>query len=93
MFLKLENYFKNESKHHFFRTLGLLLKNKLAKIIEIVLVFLLAFIIIKTFSSDEPSDLVYNQAVILWFANIIMLTIVFIGIKLRGEGLGLVLKK
>lgn len=86
--VSLENNFKTESKHPIFKKLGLLLKtNKLAKVIEIILVFLVAFIFITTLQSNETSDLLYNQAII-WFANIIMLTLVFTGIKLRREGLG-----
>jgi len=94
--MQLEQYFQKEPNHVFFNKLGRLLKeNKLTKIIEITFVFLFAFLIIITFKSNEASDLVYNQAVI-WLANIVMLTVVFIGIKLRGEGLphfGLSLKK
>lgn len=87
MIMQLEHYFKKESKHSFFNKLGYLLKtNKLAKIVELILVFLAAFLFIKAFDTNEDSDLVYNQAII-WFANIIMLAIVFAGIKLRGEGL------
>ena len=87
MFMQLENYFKKAPKHPFSSKLGRLLKeNKLAKFLEIILVFLAAFLIIKAFISIKTSDLVYNQAVI-WFANIIMLIIIFTGIKLRGEGL------
>ena len=85
--MSLENYFKTTPKNAFFKNLGQLLKeNKLAKITEIALVFFVAFIFIGAFSSDDASDLIYNQGVI-WFANIIMLTLVFTGIKLRGEGL------
>jgi membrane protease YdiL (CAAX protease family) len=81
------DYFKKEPKSPFFKNLGRLLKeNKTAKIIELILVFLAAFIIISVFVSKDATDLVYNQAVI-WVANIIMLTLVFAGIKLRGEGL------
>ena len=85
--MQLEEYFQKQPNHDFFNKLGrLLIENKLAKIIEIALVFLVAFIIIIAFKSSEASDLIYNQAVI-WLANIVMLTIVFTGIKLRGEGL------
>ncbi len=67
--------------------LGKLLKtNNFAKISEIVLVFLVAFVFINVFKSDQESDLLYNQAII-WFANIIMLSIVFIGLKLRRQSL------
>ena len=67
--------------------LGRLLKtNSTSKISEIVLVFLVAFLFIVAFSSDDDSDLLYNQAVI-WFANIIMLSIVYLGLRLRKQRL------
>ena len=85
--MQLERYFKNEPNQPFFNRLGQLLKtNKIVKIAEIILVFIVAFLFIKALSSNEPSALIYNQAII-WFANIFMLSIVFIGVKLRGEGL------
>jgi len=85
--MQLENHFKKESDNLIFNKLGQLLKtNKLAKTVEIILVFLIAFLFIKAFGSNESSDLLYNQAII-WTANIMMLIIVFTGIKLRGEGL------
>lgn len=69
------------------KNIGQLLKtNKLAKFAEIFLVFLVAFFIIITFKSEDSSDLIYNQAVI-WFANIAMLTVVYLGLKLRGESI------
>jgi membrane protease YdiL (CAAX protease family) len=83
----LEYHFKRESKLAFFNKLGLLLKtNKFVKTVEIILVFIIPILFITVFGSNEVSDLVYNQFVI-WFANIVMLIIVFTGIKLRGEGL------
>ena len=86
--MQLETYFNTEPKKPLFKKLGQLIKeNKLVKITEIILVFLVAFIFIMVFKSNEASDLVYNQAII-WVANILMLTLVFAGIKLRGEGLG-----
>jgi len=60
--------------------------NKLAKVTELITVFAAAFLFIKLFESKNPHDLIYNQAVI-WFANIIMLSIVYLGLKLRGESL------
>ncbi len=85
--MQLEHHSKNQSINGFYMQLFHQLKtNKLAKIIEIVLVFLAAFLFIKAFKSEEPSDLVYNQ-VIIWIANIIMLALVYIGLKLRGENL------
>lgn len=87
--MELEYHFKRESKQAFFNTLGQLLKtNKFVKTVEIILVFLIAFLFIKLFGSNEESDLLYNQ-VVIWFANIIMLILIFTGIKLRGEGLNL----
>jgi membrane protease YdiL (CAAX protease family) len=83
----LQNYFNTAPKHLFLSKIGQqLLTNKIAKAIEILILFLSAFLIIRIFISNDPKDLIYNQAII-WIANIIMLTIVFIGIKLRGEGL------
>jgi CAAX protease family protein len=83
----LENHFKTEPKRPILKKLGQLLKtNKLVKTLEILVVFLVAFLFIMAFKSNDASKLIYNQAVI-WFANIIMLTLVFTGIKLRGEGL------
>jgi membrane protease YdiL (CAAX protease family) len=73
----------------------LLLTNKLAKIIEIVSIFLVALIIIKIFLRPDNDNLIYNQAVI-WIANVIMLTMVWIGLRIRGENLqnfGLSFKK
>lgn len=74
---------------------NLLLTNKLVKVLEIVLLFFVAFIIIKIFVRPESDNLIYNQAV-LWVANIVMLIIVWVGIKIRGETLehfGLTFKK
>jgi membrane protease YdiL (CAAX protease family) len=69
--------------------------NKLVKFAEIIFIFLVASGIIIIFVSDQPQDLIYNQAVI-WCANIVMLILVFTGVKLRGESLsqfGLSFKK
>ena len=60
--------------------------NKLVKVSEIIFIFLIASGIIIIFISDQPQDLIYNQAVI-WCANIVMLILVFTGVKLRGESL------
>ena len=65
---------------------NLLLTNKLAKIAEILLVFLVALIIIKIFVRTGDDYLLYNQAII-WIANIVMLSLVFLGLKIRGESL------
>lgn len=69
--------------------------NKFVKFAEIIFIFLVAGGIIKIFISDQPEDLIYNQAVI-WCANIVMLILVFTGVKLRGESMsqfGLSFKK
>ncbi len=58
--------------------------NKFAKIIEIISVFFVAFIIIKIFVQPDSDNLIYNQAVI-WIANIIMLSMVWMGLRIRGE--------
>ena len=60
--------------------------NKLFKLAEILLIFFAAAGIIILFLSDQPEDLFYNQVVISC-ANIIMLILVFAGVKLRGESL------
>ncbi len=83
--MQLGHHPKNQKRKDFHIQLGNQLKtNKLAKIIEIALVFLVAFLFIKAFISEKPSDLIYNHSVI-WFANIIMLTLVYVGLRLRGE--------
>ncbi|MGB5500580.1 MAG: CPBP family intramembrane glutamic endopeptidase [Maribacter sp.] len=63
---------------------NLLRTNRLAKISELLMVFLVAFVIIKLFLRTEGEHLLYNQAVI-WVANIAMLLLVWLGFKLRGE--------
>lgn len=79
--------FKKQIDKNALKSLGHLLKtNRLVKKAEIVLVFLAAFIVIYIFSSNNEEDLLYNQAII-WFANIIMLSIVFLGLKLRKQPL------
>jgi len=94
--MQLENQYKTQTHNGFIYKLGQLLKtSNLAKIMELILVFAVAFLFIKAFMSSKTSDLVYNQAVI-WLANIIMLGTVYIGLKLRGETLthfGLSFKK
>ncbi len=60
--------------------------NKLFKIGEILSVFLVAIIFIRIFKSDNSNDMVYNLSII-WVANVIMLTLIYIGLKLRGERL------
>lgn len=63
-----------------------LVKNKKAKVFELVLVFFIAFVFIWLFKSSNNDDLIYNQAII-WLANVMMLGMVWLGIKLRGDSL------
>lgn len=60
--------------------------NRLVKVGEILLVFLVAFAFIKLMNPLAGDHPVKKQAVI-WLANILMLSIVWIGLKLRGETL------
>lgn len=72
-----------------------LVSNKVVKVAEILFIFLVSGTIVSLFISDQPDDLVYNQFVV-WCANIIVLIIIFTGVKLRGEKLsqfGLTFKK
>lgn len=62
----------------------LLETNLLAKIAEIGLVFLAAFFMIIILTPFAGENLVLKQAVI-WGANILMLLLVWLGMKLRGE--------
>ena len=65
--------------------LGKLLKtNLLVKISEILVLFIVSFTIIKLLEPVVKDDLVLKQASV-WIANIAMLLIVYLGIKLRGE--------
>ena len=73
----------------------LLNENKLVKIGEIILVFFVAMLIIKAFVKTEGDHLIYNQAVV-WVANVMMLIMIWLGMKLRGESwqyFGLTFKK
>ncbi len=56
----------------------------LYKIGEIVLVFLVAFILINLMKPLVGDDPILKQASV-WFANVLMLIIVWAGLKLRGE--------
>ena len=60
--------------------------NRVFKIGEIILVFFSAFVLIKLLSPLVGDNPILKQAVV-WIANILMLIIVFTGIKLRGESL------
>ena len=62
----------------------LLNNNRLVKVIEILLVFLAAFVLIKILSPFVKDNLVLKQAA-FWFVNILMLFLVWLGIKLRGQ--------
>ena len=58
--------------------------SRLYKIGEILLVFISAFVFIKLMNPLAGDNPIFKQAVV-WIANIIMLLIVWIGLKLRGE--------
>ena len=70
------------------QNIGFLLRtNRYAKISELLLLFVVAFIFIKLFESQKSEDLIYNQMV-KWLANVFMLLFVWGGLKLRGEDYG-----
>ena len=58
--------------------------NRLLKIGEILLVFIPAFAFIRLMNPLVGENLILKQAVV-WIANILMLIIVWVGLKLRGE--------
>ena len=62
----------------------LLNTSKIAKISEILLVFILAFVLINVLKSYTRESLELKMAVI-WSTNIFMLILVWLGIKLRGQ--------
>ena len=64
----------------------LLNNNKLIKIGEFLLLFIIAYGFIKIFTPVAGDNIVYNQ-IVIWFANILMLLYVWLGIKLRGQKL------
>ena len=64
---------------------NLLKTNPFIQIAEIILVFLVAGIIIATFLPWAGENLIKVQGVV-WIANVVMLILVWLGIKLRGEG-------
>ncbi|MBD3290052.1 CPBP family intramembrane metalloprotease [candidate division KSB1 bacterium] len=70
---------------HFSNSLRrMLLNNRIAQILEILVVFLAALIIIRIaqpFVGDNP---VLRQSIV-WIANVIMLFLVWLGLKLRGQ--------
>ena len=63
---------------------GLLNTNKIAKISEILLVFILAFALIKLLTPYAGDKLLLKMGII-WCTNILMLILVWLGIKLRGQ--------
>ncbi len=65
--------------------IGILLKkNRLVQISEILLLFVVAFSIIKLSEPFINDDLILKQASV-WVANVAMLIIVWLGLKLRSE--------
>ncbi len=65
--------------------LGLYLNtSRKAKILEIIVLFVLVFLFIKIFESKKGNHLLVNQTV-LWLANIFMLCYAYLGVKLRNE--------
>lgn len=65
--------------------LGILLQNnRLVQITEILLLFVVAFSIIKLSEPFIIDDLILKQASV-WLANVAMLIIVWLGLRLRGE--------
>ncbi len=65
--------------------LGILLQNnRLVQITEILLLFVVAFSIIKLSEPLINDDLILKQASV-WVANVAMLIIVWLGLRLRGE--------
>lgn len=63
---------------------GLLNTNKIAKITEILLVFFLAFGLFKILKPYAGDNLFLKMGII-WCINILMLILVWLGIKLRGQ--------
>lgn len=75
----------HKTDNHATSKLGrLLVENRMAKILELVLVFVLATGFILLFLENSGENLLRNQFV-LWLANVFMLLWVWAGLKLRGE--------
>ena len=55
-------------------------------VMEIIAVFVVGMAFILLFISPNVEDMIFNQ-MIIWFANILMLSLVFVSAKLRGETL------
>lgn len=62
----------------------LLNTNKIVKISEIILVFILAFVLIKLLTPYAGDNQLLLMGII-WCANILMIGLVWLGIKLRGQ--------
>ena len=78
--MKLKTHLSSFAKHQFIKT-------KIGILLEMLLIFLVAFIIIKVFvAPNNPEKLIWNQ-IFIWIANIIMLSMVVLGANFRGEGL------
>ena len=76
---------KNKENLNLRDKIGVKLQNNIVfKIGEIILVFISAFVLIKLLNPLVGDNPILKQAVV-WIANILMLFIVFTGIKLRGE--------
>ncbi|MBD3223818.1 MAG: CPBP family intramembrane metalloprotease [Caldithrix sp.] len=61
-----------------------LLKNRIAKVLEILIVFIVATLIVsitQIFAGDDP---ILRQSIV-WLANITMLFLVWLGLKIRGQ--------
>ena len=66
-------------------SIGKILKTSLSvKILELVFLFLAAFIVIKLLVPLSGENLVMRQLVI-WTANVVMLFLIWLGVKLRGD--------
>ncbi len=76
---------KNKENLNLRDKIGVKLQNNIVfKIGEIILVFISAFVLIKLLNPLVGDNPILKQALV-WIANILMLFIVFTGIKLRGE--------
>jgi len=63
---------------------NLLLTNRIVKISEILLVFILAFTLIKILTPFAGDNQLMKFGIV-WCANILMISLVWLGIKLRGQ--------
>ncbi len=67
------------------RIKDLLMTNNKIKLLEILLVFFVAAVIILIFLKEGDENLIHNQ-IVLWAANVAMLLMVWLGLRIRGEG-------